>query len=177
MAPLGADPGDPEALLPGMRGNGKRCWKVDLCRLLNTVAGTKVIDDRQLRRHSARGGHRFVDGRFVHIAKYIAWLADEVHAPRPMKALSNAKGTVTVHGILHVVARQGHRCALTGRSLAPEDASLDHIMPISRDGKHTLTNIQILHRDVNRAKSTMTNNEFVTLCREVVAWADRSTSN
>jgi hypothetical protein len=91
--------------------------------------------------------------------------------------LSNAKGTVTVHGILHVIEQQDYRCALTGMLLEPEDAALDHKTPISRGGKHTLDNIQVLNRDVNRAKSTLNNDEFIALCRQVVAWADRVTSN
>jgi hypothetical protein len=33
--------------------------------------------------------------------------------------------------------------------------------------------VQVLHKDVNRAKSTMTNEEFVQLCREVVEYATR----
>lgn len=174
---LGAGPGDGEALWSGIRGNGERCWKIDLCRLLNTAAGEKVIDDRQLRRHASRGGHRFLDGRFVNIPRYIAWLADEVHAPPAPKRLTSHAGTVTRDGILHVIEQQQRRCALTGRHLLPDEATLDHNLPVSRGGEHTLSNIQILHRDVNRAKSTMTNAEFIALCCEVAAWAHRSTSN
>jgi hypothetical protein len=174
---LGARPSDSESLWSGIRGNGERCWKVDLCRLLNTAAGEKVIDDRQLCRHASRGGHRFLDGRFVNITRYIAWLVDEVHAPPAPKRLTSRAGTVTLHGILHVIEQQGRRCALTGRHLLPDDATLDHNLSVSRGGEHTLSNIQILHRDVNRAKSTMTNDEFIALCCEVAAWAGRSTSN
>jgi hypothetical protein len=177
VATLGPSSGDAESLWSGIRSDGERCWKVDLCRLLNMAAGEKVIDDRQLRRHTSRGGHRFIDGRFVNIPRYIAWLVDEVHAPPVPKRLTNRTGTVTLHGILHVINQQRRRCALTGRPLIPEDATLDHKLPVSRGGEHSLGNIQILHRDVNRAKSTLTNTEFITLCREVVAWADHSTSN
>lgn len=173
VAAMGTEAGVTEPLLTHMRLRGDRCWKVDLCRLLNTAAGDKVIDDRQLRRHSSRGGHRFLDGRFINIPKYIAWIFDEVHAPSIPKRLSSRDGTVTTQGILHVIEKQSERCALTGRHLVPEDATLDHNLPTSRGGKHTLDNIQILHRDVNRAKSTLTNDEFIALCREVVAWADR----
>jgi hypothetical protein len=34
-------------------------------------------------------------------------------------------------------------------------------------------NTQLLHRDVNRAKATMTTDEFVKLCREVDGHAGR----
>jgi len=37
-------------------------------------------------------------------------------------------------------------------------------------GKHLVENTQVLHKDVNRAKTTMTNEEFIRLCREVVEY-------
>jgi hypothetical protein len=37
--------------------------------------------------------------------------------------------------------------------------------------EHLVENTQVLHRDVNRAKATMTNKEFIRLCREVVKYA------
>jgi CRISPR/Cas system Type II protein with McrA/HNH and RuvC-like nuclease domain len=46
---------------------------------------------------------------------------------------------------------------------------LDHILPVSRGGKHSIENAQVLHKEVNRAKGTLTNEEFIQLCHEVVA--------
>ncbi len=77
-------------------------------------------------------------------------------------------GPVTTGNILQLLEYQHHRCALTGRLLTPETASLDHIVPVRCGGEHVLENAQVLHKDVNRAKTTMTNGEFIQLCREVV---------
>jgi hypothetical protein len=38
-------------------------------------------------------------------------------------------------------------------------------------GEHVLQNAQALHKDVNRAKTTMTNGEFIRMCNDVVAYA------
>lgn len=76
---------------------------------------------------------------------------------------------MTTANVLRLLAWQCYRCALTGRELTPETASLDHIIPVRCGGEHRIENAQVLHRDVNRAKTTMTNDEFVRLCREVVA--------
>jgi 5-methylcytosine-specific restriction endonuclease McrA len=62
---------------------------------------------------------------------------------------------------------QRYRCALTGRKLTPDEASLDHIVPVRDGGEHTIENAQILHRDVNRAKSVLSHQAFINLCREV----------
>lgn len=73
-----------------------------------------------------------------------------------------------------LLLRQNFRCALTGQSLNPSNAALDHVRPICRGGSHTIRNMQALLDTVNRAKATMTQEEFIQLCREVVDWADRS---
>lgn len=73
----------------------------------------------------------------------------------------------------NLIDRQQYRCALTGMELEPDIADADHIIPVSRGGDHSIENVQVVHRDVNQAKGTMTNDEFIQLCRKVVTWADR----
>ncbi len=81
-------------------------------------------------------------------------------------------GRITTTNVLRLLELQQYRCALTGRPLTPETASLDHIVPVRCGGEHAIENAQVLHKDVNRAKTTMTSEEFICLCREVVAHAD-----
>lgn len=69
-----------------------------------------------------------------------------------------------------LLERQSYRCALTGIELTPETASLDHCTPISRGGSHDIDNIQIITQRVNAAKGTMTTEEFIDVCRQVVAY-------
>lgn len=94
---------------------------------------------------------------------FIAWLVERRH-----RIAAETEG-VQVQGILRLVKQQQYRCALTGRELTPETAALDHIVPVSRGGEHCIENAQVLHKEVNRAKGTLTNEEFIALCREVVA--------
>ena len=82
-------------------------------------------------------------------------------------------GRVTTANVLQLLEHQRHCCALTGRELTPDTASLDHIIPVRCGGEHVIENTQVLHKDVNRAKTTMTNDEFVQLCREIVEHASR----
>lgn len=63
---------------------------------------------------------------------------------------------------------QGYRCRLTGRELTPENASLDHINPLSAGGSHQAENIQVILREVNAAKGTLSHSDFLRLCRDVV---------
>jgi 5-methylcytosine-specific restriction endonuclease McrA len=74
---------------------------------------------------------------------------------------------VTARQILDLIEKQDYRCAITGRLLTPETASLDHIVPISRGGEHTLDNLWVVDHQVNSAKGSMTYAEFLNLCREV----------
>jgi 5-methylcytosine-specific restriction endonuclease McrA len=79
---------------------------------------------------------------------------------------------VTSKAILDLLRRQSFRCAMTGRMLTPDVASIDHIIPVSKGGEHRLSNVQVLHADVNAAKQTMSVEDFISLCREVVIYAD-----
>jgi len=81
-------------------------------------------------------------------------------------------GSVSTGNVLRLLEHQQYRCALTGRKLTPQTAAIDHIVPVRRGGEHVIENAQILHRDVNRAKGSMTSDEFTCMCREVVRWSD-----
>jgi 5-methylcytosine-specific restriction endonuclease McrA len=76
-------------------------------------------------------------------------------------------GSVNTANVLRLLAYQQYRCALTGRKLTPDSASLDHIVPVRDGGLHRIENTQVLHKNVNKAKSTLTNEEFIQLCRDV----------
>ena len=78
--------------------------------------------------------------------------------------------------ILELVEKQQYRCAITGRPLTPSDASMDHIVPLSRGGKHSIENIQIVHRQINAMKGTMTQEELIAIAREIVAHAEPAKS-
>ena len=82
--------------------------------------------------------------------------------------IARPTGKVSLKKLMQLVQWQDFKCALTGRALTPETASLDHIVAVSNGGEHVLENLQVLHRDVNQAKRTLTSGEFVSLCREVV---------
>lgn len=80
-------------------------------------------------------------------------------------------GKINVKNVLQLLDHQHYRCALTGRALTPDEASLDHIVPVRDGGAHVIQNTQILHRDVNRAKSILSNSQFLALCCEVAKHA------
>lgn len=80
-------------------------------------------------------------------------------------------GKVTSKFLYELVQRQKFRCALSGRELTPETASVDHISPLSVSQDHSPENIQILDIRVNSAKGTMSQEEFIQMCKEVTEWA------
>ena len=81
---------------------------------------------------------------------------------------------VTRHGLRDLLKSQGYCCGLTGRKLSPQTASLDHIVPVGRGGRHDMSNLQVLDVCVNAAKGTLTQAEFISICRDVVAHIDRT---
>lgn len=55
----------------------------ELCRLLNSTPLGEVLSERQLHRHRTRAGMRIGDARHVDLLRYVAWLVQVRHAPKP----------------------------------------------------------------------------------------------
>ncbi|MCA9221525.1 MAG: phage terminase large subunit family protein [Planctomycetales bacterium] len=55
----------------------------ELCRLLNSTPLGEVINERQLHRHRTRAGMRIGDARYVDLLRYVAWLVQIRHEPKP----------------------------------------------------------------------------------------------
>lgn len=157
-----------------------------LLTLLNSTPLGTVTTDRQLLRYRQHAGFRGP----LSVIKLTAWLAQERHKGAPASAAAGAfdarmqrskrigsERVPSLDQILGLLEQQQYRCALTGQPLTPETASLDHMLPVCRNGPHTISNAQIVLKEVNRAKGTLTNEEFITLCRAVVAHADRKHSS
>lgn len=69
--------------------------------------------------------------------------------------------------LMQLIADQGYKCALTGLDLTPENSELDHKVPRSKGGSDHVTNLQWLHKTVNRMKGNMSEDRFVQMCRMV----------
>ena len=55
----------------------------ELVRLLNSTSLGEVLSERQLLRHRSRAGFRIGDDRHVDLFRYVAWLVNVRHEPRP----------------------------------------------------------------------------------------------
>ena len=71
--------------------------------------------------------------------------------------------------LLALLESQGYLCALTGVRLEITTAELDHKIPVCRGGTNDLSNLQWIHKSINRAKGTMTNEEFIEACLRVAS--------
>lgn len=92
-------------------------------------------------------------------------------------ARTKSPSVITASAMMAMLERQNYRCAISGRELTPESAQLDHIQPIAKGGDHSMSNLWIVETSANRAKNTMTYEDFVALCRDVVQVADQRTSS
>jgi len=55
-----------------------------------------------------------------------------------------------------LIAKHGGRCALCGDPVelveGPDEATIDHVVPVSKGGVDLLSNLQLAHRKCNQAK-------------------------
>jgi 5-methylcytosine-specific restriction endonuclease McrA len=71
--------------------------------------------------------------------------------------------------LLKLLRKQDYKCALSGIELNPNDAVIDHVLPVSKGGKHTIDNLQILFDEINRMKGNLSNERFIELCSMVAS--------
>ncbi|MBP6238759.1 MAG: HNH endonuclease [Saprospiraceae bacterium] len=65
------------------------------------------------------------------------------------------------------------KCYLTGREIdlsKPNTYHFDHIIPVANGGDSNLDNLGITCRSVNIAKGTLSVDDFILLCKEVVKY-------
>jgi 5-methylcytosine-specific restriction endonuclease McrA len=113
---------------------------------------------------------RKTNGRYGHDREHVT---HEEGAARMVTNYGTAEwmyqGAITGKKLELLAERQQYRCALSGLLLDPDDASLDHIVPIARGGPNVMENVQIVHREINAMKGAMDTKRFVELCRLVAA--------
>jgi 5-methylcytosine-specific restriction endonuclease McrA len=76
----------------------------------------------------------------------------------------------TVDDLLTLIKKQEYRCALSGSVLSANNASCDHIIPVSLGGSDEIDNLQWVDPQINKAKGSMTNEDFIRMCQRVAEW-------
>ncbi len=99
------------------------------------------------KRHYENGKGKASNLRYSRTQKGIENLARGVHKRR--SRLSNVISDLTADQWLEIKLRQKFRCAICGRK---KSLTRDHIIPISKGGHHTASNIQGLCRPCNSRK-------------------------
>lgn len=97
-----------------------------------------------------------------------------------LKNIGNQKGLANQKGIAllkKLWEEQQGCCAITREVLIPGvNASLDHILPVSRGGRSIKKNLQWVTSNINHAKWDRTTEEFIQICRTVVRVYDQRES-
>lgn len=73
---------------------------------------------------------------------------------------------ITAQDLARLWKSQRGQCALSGRKLS-RNAHLDHIIPESKGGNHTIDNLRWLDPQVNVARGNMADEEFIAMCEQI----------
>lgn len=75
---------------------------------------------------------------------------------------------ITYLNLYSLAKRQKCRCALTGDKLTRDNISVDHIVSLSKGGSNVVENLRLVTYDVNIAKNSLSDFEFLMICKKVV---------
>lgn len=81
----------------------------------------------------------------------------------------NASQHITEGWLRRQFDEQEGRCVLSGRELDIQTLHVDHITPKSIGGSDELSNLRLVTPEANLAKSGLTDEQFISLCRDVLA--------
>lgn len=71
--------------------------------------------------------------------------------------------------IKKLLEKQNYRCIYTGKKLIiGKNASLDHIIPTSKDGDNSIENLQWLDLQINVMKNNMSHQEFISTIKLIL---------
>ncbi len=128
-------------------------------RRADPVLGARIRENSRAR--YAKGGRERQN------AYYAKLRAERFFHWRARLWSSRWKVTVTEAQLIELWEAQAARCALSGRPLGA-DAHLDHVVPSSLGGTHTIENLRWLDPVVNVMRQNLTDAEFLAVCREIV---------
>ena len=78
---------------------------------------------------------------------------------------------ISIDSLMGILDSQGYKCALSGQELTPALASIDHKVPRAMDGDNDVNNLHVVLCVVNKAKGTMTVDQFVSMCHAVARFS------
>jgi len=96
------------------------------------------------------------------------WIRSKVVvSKRRVKDKRGGVHSLKAEDVRQLLKAQNYCCNLTGVELTPETASIDHIVPLSEGGSHGIENLQVVLREVNRSKGTLSQEDFVSMCVKI----------
>ncbi|TGL76902.1 HNH endonuclease [Leptospira jelokensis] len=63
---------------------------------------------------------------------------------------------------------QNFRCFISGLELTYENVEIEHIIPLSKGGKHELTNLCLIDKSLKELKRFKTKEEIIKLCKIIL---------
>lgn len=93
----------------------------------------------------------------------VSWPEELGGEPEP----SDDAEKVTPDRLYDLFLSQDERCFYSGKPLVFENVSLEHKRPLSRGGKHVMSNVVL---STQKMKGTMTSEEFIEICINITGW-------
>jgi 5-methylcytosine-specific restriction endonuclease McrA len=107
-------------------------------------------------------------------AVYYQRLKTDLPRYRAQTIRSGRSKNVTRRWLDAKLKEQRFRCALSGRPIDYASVEVDHIVPRCKGGGDELSNLQLVCREANAAKGSLSNDELAILCEDIARTIGRA---
>lgn len=157
-----------EEILKEKRDYAREFYRKNRDRLLEKTKKWRAENPEKLRAYHfekyAKNAEKIREKVRQHTKKY--WLEKSYGT---LKTRAKGGPCATLEEVRDLYKSQNGLCAFSFLPIHRGTAHLDHKMPISRGGSHTIENLQWLHKQINWMKNDMSMPEFVDIFNRVVA--------
>jgi len=84
------------------------------------------------------------------------------------KSKSDEKYVFRSKDFYRLLEEQKYQCKYSRRKLTPENCQAVHVVPLTKGGKHHITNIVLIDREVHYIKRYLKLDELISVCQDVI---------
>jgi len=132
------------SVIPSSHGGAVKKYCSKLCRSRRDPEGSRRRNQRRVRDYASYAREKYANDP--------KWRARDIAKASARTSARRSRVVVDRFTLDDIFERDRARCHLCGKKVVRSEATMDHIVPVSQGGEHSLANVALAHRSCNSGK-------------------------